>query len=82
MAGDADFVPAAKLARTHGIDVMLDPLPSNVDKYLNCHIYAKKSYDIVAMLKGYLDCNPMVTPSWWNRDDNIDSLHSPQSSEN
>jgi uncharacterized LabA/DUF88 family protein len=26
MAGDSDFVPAAKLARKEGIDVTLDPM--------------------------------------------------------
>lgn len=67
MASDADFVPAAKLARTHGMDVILDPLYGKVDKDLECHIDGKRSYDIVAILKDYLNCEPTRRPSWWTR---------------
>ena len=67
MASDADFVPAAKLARTHGMDVVLDPLYGNVDKDLECHVDGKNSYDIVAVLKDSLRCEPLVRPKWWTR---------------
>ena len=38
VAGDSDFVPAAKLARREGIRVILDPMWRNVDKQLFEHI--------------------------------------------
>ena len=39
IAGDSDFVPAAKLARREGIDFILDPLFSpKIDERLNEHI--------------------------------------------
>ncbi len=38
VAGDADFVPAAKLARREGIDFILDPLWSSVSADLHEHI--------------------------------------------
>jgi uncharacterized LabA/DUF88 family protein len=44
IAGDADFVPAAKLARREGIDFILDPLWSNVPPSLAEHIDGIKSF--------------------------------------
>lgn len=38
VTGDADFVPAAKLARRHGVEVILDPLWQNVREDLREHI--------------------------------------------
>lgn len=38
VAGDADFVPAAKLARREGVDFILDPLWQSVPAALNEHI--------------------------------------------
>ena len=38
VAGDADFVPAAKLARREGASVVLDPLGANVGRDLYEHI--------------------------------------------
>lgn len=38
ITGDADFVPAAKLARREGLDVVLDPLWSHISPSLNEHI--------------------------------------------
>lgn len=67
MASDADFVPAAKLARTHGMDVVLDPLYGDVDKDLECHVDGKRSYDIVSYLKESLNCEPINRPHWWVR---------------
>ena len=38
IAGDSDFVPAAKLARREGIDFVLDPLWQNIRPDLHEHI--------------------------------------------
>lgn len=35
---DADFVPASRLARTEGIDFILDPMWNNIDPSLMEHI--------------------------------------------
>src|SRR6218665_606630 len=43
VAGDADFVPAAKLARREGIDFILDPMWRSVDPSLNEHIDGLRS---------------------------------------
>ena len=38
ISGDADFVPASKLARREGIDFILDPMWNNIDDSLLEHI--------------------------------------------
>lgn len=38
VAGDSDFVPAAKLARREGIDFILDPMGNHIHSDLNEHI--------------------------------------------
>ena len=38
VAGDADFVPATKLARREGIDVVLDPMGGTPAADLFCHV--------------------------------------------
>ncbi|MBI1389225.1 MAG: NYN domain-containing protein [bacterium] len=38
IAGDSDFVPAAKMARREGIDIILDPLWAPIQADLNEHI--------------------------------------------
>ena len=43
IAGDADFVPAAKLARREGIDFVLDPLEHAIKDDLFEHIDGKRS---------------------------------------
>lgn len=43
IAGDSDFVPAAKLARREGIDLILDPLGSPIKPELFEHIDGKRS---------------------------------------
>jgi uncharacterized LabA/DUF88 family protein len=43
VSGDADFVPAAKVARREGIDFILDPLWNNIDNDLFEHIDGMKS---------------------------------------
>lgn len=43
IAGDSDFVPAAKLARREGIDFILDPMGQTVNKNLFEHIDGLRS---------------------------------------
>lgn len=43
VAGDADFVPAAKLARREGVDFVLDPMWRSVSADLNLHIDGLRS---------------------------------------
>ena len=43
IAGDSDFVPAAKLARREGIDFILDPMWGNITDDLFEHIDGLKS---------------------------------------
>ena len=45
IAGDSDFVPAAKLARREGIDFILDPLGANIKKELSIHIDGLRTCD-------------------------------------
>lgn len=44
VAGDSDFVPAAKLARREGIDFVLDPMWNHIAEDLNEHIDGLKSF--------------------------------------
>ncbi|MBV2129135.1 NYN domain-containing protein [Rheinheimera sp. SM2107] len=43
IAGDSDFVPAAKLARREGVDFILDPMQQPVPPKLNEHIDGLRS---------------------------------------
>lgn len=43
IAGDADFVPAAKLARREGIDFVLDPMWKAIPEDLHEHIDGLRS---------------------------------------
>lgn len=55
VAGDADFVPAAKLARREGIDVVLDPMGG------------KAARDLLDHVDGVRQCrmeNPPKNPKW------------------
>ena len=38
ITGDSDFVPASKLARREGVDVVLDPLWNHISADLHEHI--------------------------------------------
>lgn len=44
ISGDADFVPAAKLARREGIDFVLDPMGNKIAPSLNEHIDGLRSH--------------------------------------
>lgn len=43
VTGDSDFVPAAKLARREGIEIVLDPMWASVNDYLYEHIDGLRS---------------------------------------
>ena len=43
ITGDADFVPAAKLARREGVDVILDPMWTSISEDLYIHIDGLKT---------------------------------------
>lgn len=43
ISGDADFVPASKLARREGVDFILDPMWANIDDLLFEHIDGLRS---------------------------------------
>jgi uncharacterized LabA/DUF88 family protein len=43
VAGDSDFVPAAKLARREGVDFMLDPMWASIRSDLHEHIDGLRS---------------------------------------
>lgn len=43
IAGDSDFVPAAKLARREGVDFILDPIHKDIPDKLNEHIDGLRS---------------------------------------
>jgi uncharacterized LabA/DUF88 family protein len=44
VSADSDFVPAAKLARREGIDVILDPMWGNVNPKLFEHVDGVESH--------------------------------------
>ncbi len=44
ITGDSDFVPAAKVARTEGIDVILDSMGSKVTDKLAEHVDGMNSF--------------------------------------
>ena len=58
VAGDSDFVPAAKLARREGIEVVLDPMWQPVHDYLYEHIDGLRS---VITRKGHFRCEESGT---------------------
>lgn len=68
IAGDSDFVPAAKLARMKGIDFVLDHLKNNIDPSLNEHIDGLNSFDLVSVLESVLKVEPDVKPIWWGNE--------------
>ncbi|MEZ2742677.1 NYN domain-containing protein [Paenalcaligenes hominis] len=66
IAGDSDFVPAAKLARTNGVDFVLDAMRNPVDPSLFEHIDGLVNFDIVSILRTVFGKDPEVKPKWWN----------------
>lgn len=45
ISGDSDFVPASKLARREGVDVILDPMGSDIKSDLLEHIDGLRNYN-------------------------------------
>jgi uncharacterized LabA/DUF88 family protein len=63
ITGDADFVPAAKLARREGLDVVLDPLWNHISPSLHEHIDGLKSVwpkPGAREVRGRADTSPLI----------------------
>lgn len=69
VAGDSDFVPAAKLARTSGIDFVLDPMWANTAASLSEHVDGLRSYDVVRMISSVTREPVLNVPIWWRQPD-------------
>ncbi|WP_287815064.1 NYN domain-containing protein [Pseudomonas sp.] len=65
IAGDSDFVPAAKLARTNGIDFVLDPMWANPSSSLREHVDGIRSFDMVRMISDASGVDVRIEPDWW-----------------
>lgn len=64
IAGDADFVPAAKLARREGVDFVLDPMWQDIPAGLNEHIDGLRSTCPRPKRKsGEVDVSAAVSPA-------------------
>ena len=69
LAGDSDFVPAAKFARTKGIDFILDPMESNIEDGLSLHIDGVQSCNVIKAIHEicHFDINQEKKPEWWDK---------------
>lgn len=65
ITGDSDFVPAAKLARTHGIDFVLDPLWADTAASLSEHVDSVRSFDLVRIIQQITGVHVVHAPAWW-----------------
>lgn len=65
IAGDSDFVPAAKQARIKGVDFILNPLRNNISPDLAEHIDGIQSFNIGVGLAEVLKVEPDGNPDWW-----------------
>ncbi len=65
VAGDSDFVPAAKLARTNGIDFVLDPMWATPSSSLREHVDGIRSFDMVRMISEAGAVNAHQVPDGW-----------------
>jgi uncharacterized LabA/DUF88 family protein len=74
VAGDSDFVPAAKLARMKGVDFVLDPLWANTTDSLREHVDGVRSFDLVRILQHVTNSELVQQPEWW-REDEPDGSH-------
>lgn len=66
IAGDSDFVPAAKMARKEGVDFILDPMWGNTTNLLTEHVDGIHSPDIVRIISAAIKEAPLHQPTWWN----------------
>ncbi|NWA27277.1 NYN domain-containing protein [Pseudomonas gingeri] len=67
VAGDSDFVPAAKLARMKGIDFVLDPMWANTSSSLSEHVDGLQSYDLVRIIRDVTGEVVSNIPDWWQK---------------
>jgi len=65
LAGDADFVPAAKHARIKGVDFILDPMHQKVSASLSEHVDGVQSSNIVVAIADICKVQPTHKPEWW-----------------
>lgn len=65
VAGDSDFVPAAKLARMKGIDFVLDPMWANTTGSLSEHVDGLRSFDLVRIIRDLTGAALAKQPEWW-----------------
>ena len=61
ISGDSDFVPAAKLARREGLDVILDPMQAHTSPDLREHVDGVKSHAVDILAR--LSANPAIVTS-------------------
>ncbi|MFS3896393.1 NYN domain-containing protein, partial [Raoultella ornithinolytica] len=66
VAGDADFVPAAKHARIKGIDFILDPLDQDIPASLSEHVDGVQSPNIALAISMACQVEPSVKPDGWD----------------
>ncbi|NWE38839.1 NYN domain-containing protein [Pseudomonas yamanorum] len=76
VAGDSDFVPAAKLARTKGIDFVIDPMWANTTGSLSEHVDGLRSFDIVRIIRDVTGTPVTSCPEWWVEEVHIASQQS------
>ncbi len=67
VAGDSDFVPAAKLARMKGIDFVLDPMWANTSSSLSEHVDGVRSFDLVKIVREVTGEAVSSSPDWWKK---------------
>lgn len=67
VAGDSDFVPAAKQARIKGVDFILNPLNQKVSPDLSEHIDGIQSFSIGLALADILKVVPEGNPDWFQQ---------------
>lgn len=77
VAGDSDFVPAAKLARTNGIDFILDPMWATTAASLSEHVDGVRSYDTVRIISNVTKEAVAVVPKWWKQPDALGPVELP-----
>lgn len=65
LAGDADFVPAAKHARIKGVDFILDPMHQQVTASLSEHVDGVQSSNIIVAIADICKVQPTHKPEWW-----------------
>ena len=77
VAGDSDFVPAAKQARIKGVDFILNPLKQSVSPDLSEHIDGVQSLSIGIAIADILGVEPDGNPDWW-----LEYINNPKSKNN